>query len=424
MRELLDGLVPGLPGDGRRGDPRAGRRHPALRGRDRADARRGRPARSTSGGVYVPVGDSTDLAVPETLTALIAPGWTPSTRPIGAPPGRGRPRPEFTLAALAAVSGDRRSELEPGCEPSSAASCSTIEIDPRSPERGQYAFVQALIREVAYSTLAKRDRKRPPPRRRPLLRVARDRRAGRRPRGHYLAAYANAGEGAEADALATQARIALKAAAVARQPRSAHTPRRRHYLEQAVAVTSDESEQADLLEQAGTAAQTAGRIADARDTSRRSLDLRVKTGDRNGEARVIGFLGWMLSSSYRADEASELIEPALERLADIEAPEALAWLKSYAASVRVRRNEHASALALIEEALDTAEHLGLMELLARSLLTKSSVLNALGRFREGLSSRSRLATSPRSLASPRCNFAATTTLPPCTRIWTFDAPSS
>ena len=33
------------------------------------------------------------------------------------------------------------------------------EVDPRSPERGMYAFVQALIREVAYSTLAKRDRR-------------------------------------------------------------------------------------------------------------------------------------------------------------------------------------------------------------------------------------------------------------------------
>jgi hypothetical protein len=31
--------------------------------------------------------------------------------------------------------------------------------DPRSPERGQSAFIQALIREVAYNTLAKRDRK-------------------------------------------------------------------------------------------------------------------------------------------------------------------------------------------------------------------------------------------------------------------------
>ena len=35
----------------------------------------------------------------------------------------------------------------------------TTEADPRSPERGQYRFVQTLVREVAYGTLARRDRR-------------------------------------------------------------------------------------------------------------------------------------------------------------------------------------------------------------------------------------------------------------------------
>jgi class 3 adenylate cyclase len=34
----------------------------------------------------------------------------------------------------------------------------TVDTDPRSPERGQYRFVQALLRTIAYDTLAKRDR--------------------------------------------------------------------------------------------------------------------------------------------------------------------------------------------------------------------------------------------------------------------------
>ena len=34
-----------------------------------------------------------------------------------------------------------------------------IQSDPRSPERGQYVFVQDLVRSVAYGTLARRDRK-------------------------------------------------------------------------------------------------------------------------------------------------------------------------------------------------------------------------------------------------------------------------
>jgi len=33
------------------------------------------------------------------------------------------------------------------------------DVDPRSPERGQYAFVQSLVREVAYGTLSRPDRR-------------------------------------------------------------------------------------------------------------------------------------------------------------------------------------------------------------------------------------------------------------------------
>ena len=89
----------------------------------------------------------------------------------------------------------------------------TLEADPRSPERGQYAFVQALIREVAYNTLAKKDRKaRHLAAARFFETLGTDELAGALA-GHYLAAQANAAEGPEADALAGQASIALRAAA-------------------------------------------------------------------------------------------------------------------------------------------------------------------------------------------------------------------
>ena len=34
-----------------------------------------------------------------------------------------------------------------------------LDSDPRSPERGQYGFIQALVQRVAYETLSRRDRK-------------------------------------------------------------------------------------------------------------------------------------------------------------------------------------------------------------------------------------------------------------------------
>ena len=65
----------------------------------------------------------------------------------------------FTVAGLGAVSGIGGAEIEPRLLALMRRELLTLETDPRSPEHGQYAFVQALIREVAYNTLAKRDRK-------------------------------------------------------------------------------------------------------------------------------------------------------------------------------------------------------------------------------------------------------------------------
>ena len=101
-------------------------------------------------------------------------------------------------------------ELEPRLRALVRRELLTLEADPRSPERGQYAFVQALIREVAYNTLAKKDRKtRHLAAARFFEALGSDELAGALA-GHYLAAQANAAEGPEADALAAQARIALE----------------------------------------------------------------------------------------------------------------------------------------------------------------------------------------------------------------------
>src|SRR5438477_7938332 len=109
--------------------------------------------------------------------------------------------------------------------------------DARSPERGQYAFVQALIREVAYNTLSRKDRKTR------HLAAARWFESLGEPElvgalaGHYLAAKELAAEGAEADALAAQARIALKAAGERAESLGANRPAPA-FFEQALEVTT------------------------------------------------------------------------------------------------------------------------------------------------------------------------------------------
>ena len=110
---------------------------------------------------YEVVGDLTDLAVPETLIALIASrvdGLPPDERALiqdAAVLGQ-----SFTPAALASVAGASEAELVGRLDALVHRELLRRENDARNPEFGQYGFVQALTREVAYNTLSHRDRKR------------------------------------------------------------------------------------------------------------------------------------------------------------------------------------------------------------------------------------------------------------------------
>ena len=85
MRELLGGPRARPARDGRRGDRRPRRRHPAVRGRDRAHARRRRPARRSSDGVYVPQRRPARTWPCRRRSRRSSPrASTRSTRPIGA----------------------------------------------------------------------------------------------------------------------------------------------------------------------------------------------------------------------------------------------------------------------------------------------------------------------------------------------------
>ena len=65
----------------------------------------------------------------------------------------------FTIAALGAVTGVESKELEARLNDLVQREIFLVDTVPRSPERGQYGFVQSLIREVAYQTLSNENRK-------------------------------------------------------------------------------------------------------------------------------------------------------------------------------------------------------------------------------------------------------------------------
>ena len=166
---------------------------------------------------YEPVGDLGELAVPETLHALIAArldALDPADR--GAGPGRGGARPDLHAR--------RRSPRSPA---SSRGRRSSRGSTRARPARAPAASRSTRGRPSAASTRSSRrsSARSPTPRCRSATGAARHLAAARyfeslgddelagALAAHYLAAYRASTEGPEAEALAAQARIALRAAA-------------------------------------------------------------------------------------------------------------------------------------------------------------------------------------------------------------------
>ena len=286
MRGLLSGLVPGLPADARDAVVMRADGIPLYAVEIvRMLLSQGRLV--AEGGVYRPADADAlaDLAVPETLTALIAARLDeldPADRAIVADAAvLGQ---SFTLAGVAAVAGESPATVEPHLRALVRREMLIQNVDARSPERGQYQFVQALIREVAYNTLARRDRKtRHLAAARFFESLGTDELAGALA-GHYLSAMAYAAEGPEADALAVQARIALRGAAERAASLGAHE-QALTFLDHALGISPAAADRADLHERALASARQ-GLVAEvALRHALGALEARRELGDREAIAR-------------------------------------------------------------------------------------------------------------------------------------------
>ena len=111
-------------------------------------------------GVYRLVGDIGELAVPDSLHALLAArldALDPEVRRLvndAAVLGT-----TFPAEALIAVSGQEEAAVRAALDELVRREVLTVSADPLSPERGSYGFTQQMLRQVAYDTLSRRDRK-------------------------------------------------------------------------------------------------------------------------------------------------------------------------------------------------------------------------------------------------------------------------
>jgi len=381
VRELLDGLVPGLPADA----------VAAIVGRAEGiplyavEMVRGLLTDGLierQGEVYVPSGDLSTLRVPESLRSLIA-----SRLDALAPEDRALLQEAsvlgqvFSADALAAITGTDADGLAERLRGLVRRELLDVETDPRSPERGQYRFVQSLIREVAYGTLARRER------RSRHLAVARhfeatgdDELAGVLA-SHYVSAYEASDEGPEADAIATQARLALGGAAERAAALGAHHQAVAH-LERALALASSPTERAPLLDRAAMSAAAAA-MDEAVDYAQRAVAAYRELGDPVAETHAAARLGRVLIDASRVPEASAALEAAVPAADGLDDPSAAAALRAQLSRCLMRLGRAEESIASADLALPVAERHNLEPLLAEALLNKGSSMVQLGRRREG-----------------------------------------
>jgi class 3 adenylate cyclase/tetratricopeptide (TPR) repeat protein len=111
-------------------------------------------------GVYRLVGDIGELTVPDSLHALLAArldALDPAARRLVA--DAAVLGSTFPADALIAVSGQGETAARAALAELLRREVFTVSADPLSPERGSYQFAQQMLRQVAYDTLSRRDRK-------------------------------------------------------------------------------------------------------------------------------------------------------------------------------------------------------------------------------------------------------------------------
>ncbi len=259
----------------------------------------------------------------------------------------------------------------------------TLELDPRSPERGQFGFTQSLVREVAYSTLTQ------PQRRERHLAAARyleasggDELAGALA-GHYVAAHEASVPGAEAEAVAAQARLALRGAAERAAALGGHQ-QAADFITQALTVTTAPADRAALLHRHAQEVDTAGDHEAAETSIRSAISLYRDIGDATNVARSRTFLGLVLIMSGKEEAAVDELQAALAELPLDSDAEVRADLLTKLSRALYRNNQWAAAVQAADEALTIAESHRLLRVVADALVSKGSALNMATRIVEAM----------------------------------------
>jgi predicted ATPase/class 3 adenylate cyclase len=365
MQDLLVGLVPGLP--------------PQLRKQilERAEGvplyavetvrmllDRGLLVEDDS--VYKVVGEVEKLEVPETLHALIAArldGLSPDERRLlGDAAVLGK---TFAPQALAALSGLEPEQLEGLLTAMVRREVLGLQSDPRSPEQGQYTFLQDLLRHVAYETLPKRERREKHLAAAEHLAAALgEEEVAEVIASHLLDAYRLEPDAADSEGLRRQAHEALLRAGERAASLGAGTEAQR-YFGQAGDLASEPRVQAAAFTRAGEMALLTGDNDGARALFEQSIHLYQAAGETHPAARASSLLATAEQRGGRIEQGIQRMEEAYALIGEDEPDADLAHLIVRLGTAHYFVGNPERAAELTERGLDLAEALQLPELLIR-----------------------------------------------------------
>ncbi len=417
--QLLDGLVSGLPSDARERIVSQAEGIPLYALETvRALADRGVLA-AQNGGLLRPAGELGDLDVPATLSSLLAArldGLDPDERElVKAMAVFGGSFPRSAAAALTELPEERVDEVLSSLVRKQVLA---VRADPLSPDRGQYAFAQTLLRTVAYDMLSKHERR---PRHLAAANYLRTvfpnegEEMAEVIASHLLDAYRAAAGDPDADELREDALAALRGAAQRTASVGAPDAAERAYL-MARELAGSDDERTELTEAAGmmamraaryesgielldaaaaahaaagreaegaavaegiiVALQRLGRIDEGIERAEAALEVLEKEPDSPGLAAVLAALGVCLSFAGKTEESSRYLERALIMAQALELPLPLCRALNARAVSYMQQSRFDEAVGLWTVLADIAQRNGLTELHSNAVSNIGNVLLA------------------------------------------------
>ena len=378
MLTLVHGAVPGLPQDSAEAIVERAAGIP-LYGVELLRGLLAQGQLAGEAGDYRVVGDLAQMVIPDSLQAVIGArldrlgaderALVQDAAVLGQ---------TFNLAGLAVLTGRDASDLEGLLQSLSRRELIEPVRDNRSVDRGQYRFLQGLIRDVALARLSRENR------RARHLAVAQYLESQDDPElvgivaGHYLQALEASPVGQSRDAIRDRALLSMAQAASRAADLKSH--------QQVISISESALEIADSDETRvlfwEMVTNASGRLADTELAERNAMpamDYYRSTGDRGALTRVTRLLSLALAENNQPDRAVELLRPLVD--GDLEDdPELAKASVVYARAMML--NQMPGVLEFTDKALSASEELGLVPEIIDALITKGTALGQVGRLTE------------------------------------------